>query len=325
VQLSRITVAVDAYRHASDIFATNAVLRSYDLVAVTPGDEEVAKYVLATGAIDILHLDLTAGRLPFTFTKELAAAAATAGVALEVEYAPAIRDASCRRHFIANTLAVARTAHAAGVRLLLTSAAERELELRSPRDAAALAAMAGLPLEVALAALSTAAAAVIEHAESRIISTGGATIHRLPAPAALPPLRAGRRPSFSDADGVVRLAPQSALMGTGVERKRKDAVKASGVGGGGSGGAGGAGTVAVVSGATTTAVNDAWLTSPAARGMVVAAAPAAASGTPASAASALAGTWAVPSLSARLAGAKRARPPSVAAAAAAAAAASDSD
>ncbi len=150
------------------------MLLSYDVVAVSPGDAETAAHAIASNAIDILHLDATAGKLPFPLSRSLINAAAAAGIAFEVEYAPAIRDPSRRRFFVSNLTAL--TAMTRGKGLLLTSSAEGgALELRSPTDVAALASLGGLSREVALDALSHTVSRVLAHSEMRALSKGGSS------------------------------------------------------------------------------------------------------------------------------------------------------
>ncbi|RYG52101.1 hypothetical protein EON67_01965, partial [archaeon] len=184
VQLSRITVSVDNMRNVKDIYLGSSILASYDLVAVVPGSLEIAEHALASDAVDILQLDVSAGRMPFAIKPQFLKAAAAKGVVLELCYAPCIRDASCRRSFIGNAQQLLRLSRGRGI--LLSSAAVNALELRSPHDAAAIARLAGMSTDMALAAMSKTAATALAHAEQRLTKRTGVLVHTLPAPQAAP-------------------------------------------------------------------------------------------------------------------------------------------
>jgi ribonuclease P/MRP protein subunit RPP1 len=166
VQLSRITVAAEAVRAVSDLFVGNPILQSYDLVAVAPGDAEVLRHAVACGVADIIRLDMSGGRLPFPLKADLVHASLAAGCVFELEYAPAIRDPTCRRFFIANAAELLRLTRGNGI--LLTSGAANALELRSPADAAAIGGLAGISTRQCALAMTAAAALAIRHAEKRL-------------------------------------------------------------------------------------------------------------------------------------------------------------
>lgn len=166
MQLSRLTVVADTPRACADLFLASPVLRGYDLVAVTPGDVDILRHALAAGVADIIRLDVSAGRLPFPLKADVVASVLASGAVFEVEYAPAIRDATRRRFFAANVAELLRLTRGRGV--LLTSGAAAALELRRPADAAAIAALAGMTPQQALAAQTDAAAQALRHAEKRL-------------------------------------------------------------------------------------------------------------------------------------------------------------
>jgi RNase P/RNase MRP subunit p30 len=159
VQLSRITVDVGTFRNAHEIHPANAVLNSYDIVAVTPGEADVAKHAIQSGIVDIISLDVSAGKLPFFLTKELVSLAVDNNVVFELDYAAAIRDPSCRRFFVGNCLSLLK--YTRGKHLIFSSGAQHVLELRSPRDAAAIATLAGLSLDQAYDAMSSGVATIL--------------------------------------------------------------------------------------------------------------------------------------------------------------------
>ena len=156
------------------------MLRSYDLVAVAPGDAAVLRAAVASGAADIVSLELSSGRPPFALTRELVSAVQAAGAVFEVEYAPAVRDSAARRNLVANLgelLRLVRRGGRGGDGVLLTSAAATALELRAPHDAAAVVALAGLTPRAAARAMTAAAAQALRHAEARLGGAARAHAH----------------------------------------------------------------------------------------------------------------------------------------------------
>jgi hypothetical protein len=152
--------------------------------------------------------------MPFTLTADAVKRVLGAGCVFELEYAPAIRDATARRYFIANAAALLRLTRGRGV--LLSSGAAHALELRGPHDAAALAALAGLGSEAALAAMSTAVAEVLVHAETRHARGGVAFVHVPPAIGVRAAATASRGTgaSASGSSGSARGQSQAAMLAT---------------------------------------------------------------------------------------------------------------
>lgn len=188
VQLSRLTLIPTDYRSAvADLQPRSPVLASYDLVALQPPDVETLRHVISgpgAGCVDIIRLETGAGgRLPVPLSPDLIEAAAAAGLAWEVEYSPAIRDAGCRRAFVQHVGALLRASRG-GRRgaILVTSSAETPLELRTPSDVAALVSgLTGWGKDGVLDGLSRVPRSLtLPHAEARLLS-------RPPGSATLPP------------------------------------------------------------------------------------------------------------------------------------------
>lgn len=172
--VSRITIVLESeaeggrFAHARAATAlTSPLLSGWDVIAVEPSD--AGGLEVASRRADIVSLDVSAARLAFPLLPAAAAAAIAHGAAFELRYAPAIRDASARRFFISGARAVLTVTRGHGI--LLSSGARTALELRSPRDAAAIAGLGGLSLEKALFACGSVAAGVMAHA--RVRANGG--------------------------------------------------------------------------------------------------------------------------------------------------------
>lgn len=172
--ISRITIVIESTADGGRFAAARAatalsspLLGGWDVIAVEPSDAAGLEAVAtAAGGVDIISLDMSAARLPFSLSASLAATVVEGGGALfELRYAPAIRDAGARRFLVSTARALLVATRGRGV--FLASGAKMALELRAPRDAAAIADILGLPLQAALTALSTASATVFAHAKRR--------------------------------------------------------------------------------------------------------------------------------------------------------------
>ena len=171
--LSRITIALESATEGGR-FATarssaalsppsSPILSSWDIIAVEAAD--VAGLEAAAGLVDIVSIDMSAAKLPFPISLSLAATVLEKGTVFELRYAPAIRDIGARRFLIAGARALLMATRGRGV--ILASGGKNALEIRRPRDAAAIVSLFGLSLEAALIALSVTPAGVIAHAKKR--------------------------------------------------------------------------------------------------------------------------------------------------------------
>lgn len=144
------------------------ILASYDIVAAQPVDSGGLAACISAGkggAIDIIVLDMSSGRLPFPLSPQDVNSAISSGMLFELRYSPAIRDASMRRAFFTHAATLLRVTRGRG--LILSSGARSPLELRAPRAVAAIASLAGFSLQQATVALTAAPATAIAHAEKR--------------------------------------------------------------------------------------------------------------------------------------------------------------
>ena len=170
--LSRITIALEsatdggrfaAARISAALSSPSPILLGWDIIAVEAAD--AAGLEAAAGLVDIVTIDMSAARLPFPISVSLATAVLEKGAIFELRYAPAIRDIGARRFLIAGARALLMATRGRGV--TLASGGKSALELRMPRDAAAIASLFGLSLQAAIIALSSASASVIAHAKKR--------------------------------------------------------------------------------------------------------------------------------------------------------------
>ncbi|ESP00435.1 hypothetical protein LOTGIDRAFT_87019, partial [Lottia gigantea] len=96
--------------------------------------------------IDIISLNLSE-KLPFYIRKQSINLALERGIHFEIVYSPAIRDQTLRRHIISNACDLVRVCK--GKNIIITSGANKPIELRGPYDIANLAQLFGLTFDQA--------------------------------------------------------------------------------------------------------------------------------------------------------------------------------
>ncbi|KAF6111171.1 ribonuclease P/MRP subunit p30 [Phyllostomus discolor] len=102
------------------------------------------------------------------------------GVCFELVYSPAIKDSTMRRYTISNALSLMQVCK--GKNVIISSAAERPLEIRGPYDIANLGLLFGLSESEAKAAVSTNCRAVLLHGETRKTAFGIISTVKKPRP-----------------------------------------------------------------------------------------------------------------------------------------------
>lgn len=140
---------------------TSSVLSAYDIIAVCPTSEKMLHHALQAD-IDIITT-LNQQRPPHIKRAHLHVALDKA-IFFELTYAPALSDSPTRRTVIANASALAA---AVPRQLLISSAAVNPMHLRGPHDVVNLAILFGVPHQFAHNALTSNAAAVLQHAHFR--------------------------------------------------------------------------------------------------------------------------------------------------------------
>ncbi|XP_007894966.1 ribonuclease P protein subunit p30 isoform X2 [Callorhinchus milii] len=137
--VTRLTVIVSEAAHCNDLRTTSKHARLYDIMAVLPKTEKLFH------AID-------------------------RGIYFELAYSPAIKDSTMRRYTISNALSLMQICK--GKNVIMSSAAERPMELRGPYDLANLGLLLGLSEGDAKAAVSTNCRAALLHGETRKTALG---------------------------------------------------------------------------------------------------------------------------------------------------------
>ncbi|KAJ3090774.1 hypothetical protein HK102_002733 [Quaeritorhiza haematococci] len=130
-ELSRLTVVVEEMSHNYGLTTNNAIVASYDLVAVQPTTEKMFQAACATFEIDIITLDLSM-RLPFHLKHTTINQAIQRGIYFEISYGAALRDTNARRNLIGNVASLIRATR--GRNMIITSDAKKAMEVRGPHD-----------------------------------------------------------------------------------------------------------------------------------------------------------------------------------------------
>ncbi|KAM4524748.1 ribonuclease P protein subunit p30 [Odontesthes bonariensis] len=164
--LNRLTVVMSDSSH----FRPNEPeYRRFDLLAVQPTTEKLFHAACMLYEVDIVCISVTE-KLPFFFKRAPINGAIDRGVVFEVSYAAAIRDSTMRRYTIANAVCLMESCK--GKNVILSSAAEKALELRGPYDVTNLALLFGLSDGDAKEAVSSTCRAALLHAETRQTASG---------------------------------------------------------------------------------------------------------------------------------------------------------
>ncbi|XP_059755296.1 ribonuclease P protein subunit p30 isoform X2 [Balaenoptera ricei] len=149
--------------------ATSSRVRLYDIVAVFPKTEKLFHVACTHLDVDLVCITV-AEKLPFYFKRPPINVAIDRGVGFELVYSPAIKDSTMRRYTISNALNLMQVCK--GKNVIISSAAERPLEIRGPYDVANLGLLFGLSESDAKAAVSTNCRAVLLHGETRKTAFG---------------------------------------------------------------------------------------------------------------------------------------------------------
>uniref|UniRef100_A0A0G4I089 Uncharacterized protein n=1 Tax=Chromera velia CCMP2878 TaxID=1169474 RepID=A0A0G4I089_9ALVE len=114
----------------------------YDLIAIKPSDDKSWLAATNEAICDIITLDLSSSMPPYRIKRAHLGVAVGRGVFFEIQLGPALKDPTARRNLFANLSVI--VSFVPLERLLITSAADNPLLMRSPTDAAQLAAFMGL-------------------------------------------------------------------------------------------------------------------------------------------------------------------------------------
>ncbi|CAM4708949.1 unnamed protein product [Leuciscus chuanchicus] len=181
--LNRLTIVASDASH----FRPTNEYKNFDLVAVYPKTEKLfhclyvfphlSQAACMTFDVDIICIAVTE-KQPFHFKRAPVNGAIDRGVFFEICYAAAIRDNIMRRYTISNAFVLMELCK--GKNIIVSSGAERPLELRGPYDIANLGLVFSLSDGDAKAAVSTNCRSVLLHGETRATAFG--VVHTMKKP-----------------------------------------------------------------------------------------------------------------------------------------------
>ncbi|WOL09247.1 hypothetical protein Cni_G18000 [Canna indica] len=150
-QYTRLTISVHG---AAAVVSLNgsALLRTYDLVALRPLNQEAFDKACESSEVDIIAMDFSQ-KLPFRLKLPLIKLAIKRGLYFEITYSHLIADVHIRRQILSDAKLLSDWTR--GKNLIFSSAASTANEVRGPHDVANLAVfLLGLSLERAKYAVS---------------------------------------------------------------------------------------------------------------------------------------------------------------------------
>ncbi|KAK6142216.1 hypothetical protein DH2020_000013 [Rehmannia glutinosa] len=100
-QYTRLTAIVDISSQASALNAGNPILKSYDIVAVRPMNQNAFDQACQTSEVDMIAIDFSE-KLPFRLKQPMVKAAIKRGIYFEITYSGLIADIQSRRQMISN-------------------------------------------------------------------------------------------------------------------------------------------------------------------------------------------------------------------------------
>ncbi|XP_005876013.1 PREDICTED: ribonuclease P protein subunit p30 [Myotis brandtii] len=181
--LTRLTIIVSDPSHCNVLRATSSRVRLYDIVAVFPKTEKLFHVACTHLDVDLVCITVTE-KLPFYFKRPPINVSIEQGLlntlSFELVYSPAIKDSTMRRYTISNALNLVQVCK--GKNVIISSAAERPLEIRGPYDVANLGLLFGLSESDAKAAVSTNCRAALLHGETRKTAFGIISTVKKPRP-----------------------------------------------------------------------------------------------------------------------------------------------
>ncbi|KAI9024757.1 ribonuclease P/MRP protein subunit RPP1 [Hyaloraphidium curvatum] len=162
-QLSRLTVVSEDLSHTHG-FNNNAAFSQFDILSIQPQTEKMFQQACSTLEVDIITLDMTS-RLPFNLKHTTVGLAIARGVHFEITYSSSLRDANARRYLLSNAANLVRVTR--GKNIIVSSQAQKALEVRGPYDVANLCTLFGMNQALGKQAISTNARSVVLHAHTR--------------------------------------------------------------------------------------------------------------------------------------------------------------
>ncbi|CAJ0842750.1 16703_t:CDS:2 [Entrophospora sp. SA101] len=163
-QLTRLTVVLEDSSQNYGLTSSNNTILSYDIFAVQPINEKSFQNTCSNFDVDIISLEM-GSRLPFYLKHGMVGLAIDCGIFFEICYSPTIRDSISRQHLISNAQNLVRVT--CGKNIIISSEAQRAIELRGPYDIINLGTIMGMNQALSKDCITTNCRAVVMHAATR--------------------------------------------------------------------------------------------------------------------------------------------------------------
>ncbi|KAG7035438.1 Ribonuclease P protein subunit p30, partial [Cucurbita argyrosperma subsp. argyrosperma] len=150
-QYTRLTICINSLQEILAVNSGNLILKTYDLIAVKPLNQNAFEQACEKLEIDIIAIDF-AEKLPFRLKQGHIKSAIQRGVYFEIMYSDLLSDVHARRQMISATKVLVDWTK--GKNLILSSAASSVNEIRGPFDVANFSSLLGVSMERAKAAVS---------------------------------------------------------------------------------------------------------------------------------------------------------------------------
>jgi len=163
-QFSRLTIIINDASQNYALNSNNETISAYDIIAVQPQNEKIFQLACSVLDIDIISLDFSS-RLPFYLKLPMVNLAIERGIHFEITYGASIRDTTARKHLISNAANLVRVTR--GKNIIISSEAQKALEIRGPYDIINLASIFGLNQALAKNCLTRNCRSVLLHSKTR--------------------------------------------------------------------------------------------------------------------------------------------------------------
>ncbi|PRP89863.1 ribonuclease P/MRP 30kDa subunit [Planoprotostelium fungivorum] len=146
----------------------NAVLQSYDLIAIEPKDEASFRFACTLAEVDIITFDCSQ-KTNFAIKTGLVKQAIARGIFFELKYTQGIAGSSCE-HLISTGTKLALVTK--GKNIIFSGGSDVAHHLRGPHDIINLGVMIGLSTDNARKAVTVNPASAVLHGETRRTAKG---------------------------------------------------------------------------------------------------------------------------------------------------------
>ncbi|XP_010443786.1 PREDICTED: uncharacterized protein LOC104726596 isoform X1 [Camelina sativa] len=150
-QYTGLTVHVESNAQCQSLNSGNPILKSYDIIAVRPMNQNAFDYACEKAEVDMISIDFT-DKMLFRLKHPMVKAAIQRGIYFEIKYSDFLMDAQTRRQVISNAKLLVDWTR--GKNLIISSGAPSVTEIRGPNDVINLMSLLGLSPERARAAIS---------------------------------------------------------------------------------------------------------------------------------------------------------------------------